>query len=179
MGEFENVIIYNSMSFVAESIATTTITAQNTWTDLVMSGDSSTQISNARNSSTNTVQWDLENGILNLNVSGIYIFQFGFTVSGSGSAVYQLRCVQNEITDDPSLATISDIQFSTRGTNVSWEVANTFVVNADLNDINASASSRMKGLQSSLNKFKWQVRNTTGEGDFNVVGAMYNVYKIG
>jgi hypothetical protein len=182
MGEFQNVITYMCSIFQEEEPLTTPITTINQWTDLKLSGPAgATGLTNiARNSTLNSVNLNsLDAGQISLNTTGIYIMQFVLTVSGTGSAIYQMRAVQNENTETGSLAELSAIQFTTRGTGVSWEVANTFLINAEPNETHSNSESKRQGLLSSINKIGWQVRNTSGAGDFNIVNGIYNIYKIG
>ena len=180
MSQFENVVKYWSAGMVNEEAVGTEISASATYYDLNMSTSGALNVIE-RYPVGNTINYDnINTGLIELNTSGFYIFQFVFTVSGSGSAIYKIRCVQNEdLTSSNALANTSEIQFSTRGTGVRWEVANTFLVNASLNDKNSSAESKRQGLQSSKNEFQWQVQNTGGEGDFNIVNGLYNIIKIG
>ena len=180
MNQFENVIKYWSAGMVNEEAIETEISASATYYNLQMSTSGALTVISGYPTG-NTINYaGIDDGFIQINTSGFYLFQFVFTVSGSGSAIYKIRCVQNLDTESSnSLAETSEIQFSTRGTGVRWEVANTFLVNASLNDNFSSEESKRQGVQSSINKFQWQVQNTGGEGNFNIVNGLYNIIKIG
>ena len=139
----------------------TEFSAINTWVDLVMGG---TIVSDS-----NTISPNLDSGLFTTTAVGKYFLQFIFTFVGSASAVYGLRCTLN---DNP--ISYSNIVFSTRGTNVKWEVAQTLIIDCGYNNIIDNPS----GLYSSKNKIGFQAQNTTGTGSLDLENLLFNIIKI-
>lgn len=139
----------------------TEFTTSNTWVDLAMGGDIV--------SDSNTIGKNLDAGTFTPTVIGKYFLQFIFTFVGSASAVYGLRVLLNE-----NPLSYSEIEFSTRGTNVKWEVAQTLIVDCGHN----STANNPFGMYSSENKIGFQAQNKSGTGSLDLENLLFNIIKI-
>ena len=87
---------------------------------------------------------------------------------GSASSNYKIRALLND-----SQITQSVIQFTTRGTNVIWEVGMSFIV-----ECGYKPTSTNTGLYSSKNEIQLQCQNVLGTGDLKLQNGLYTVTKI-
>ena len=162
--QFENVVTYYNKSFVGTTPITQTITSSATYVNMTLSPDTNeTDIIESANS-------DTINDFLN---DGYYLFQFVLTVSGSASNNYIIRATKNEVEIDAT-----QVQFTTRGTNVQWEVAMCFIVDAGYNEYDQPLAQMNKGLMRSTNTIQLQCQNVGGTGNLNLENGLYNITKI-
>jgi len=141
-----------------------------TWYKLQMSPDvANTDITHLVKEGTIKADW--YKGQFLMNELGVYFFNLNFTFSGSASANYKIRAILN----DTTLIKPSETQFTTRGSNVRWEVGMTFLIDLGYNvDTNINS-----GLYSSKNTITMQFQNVGGSGNLSLENGLYNVMKIG
>jgi len=170
--QFENVVTYYNKSFVGTTPITQTITSSATYINMTLSPDTTgTDITESANS--DTINDFLNDGKFILQEVGYYLFQFVFTVSGSASNNYIIRATKNEVEIDAT-----QVQFTTRGTNVQWEVAMCFIVDAGYNEYDQPLAQMNKGLMRSTNTIQLQCQNVGGTGNLNLENGLYNITKI-
>ena len=167
MGEFTNVVTYDCRAYDNLLSIIMPVSDPATYYNMKLSSDAEetdiTKIVSSDNINTNLME-----GKYFINQIGKYFCQFNFTFSGSASANYKINAVLNEIEIPQSIC-----QFTTRGSNVMWEVGMTFIV-----DIGYKITSTNTGLYSSKNEIILQYQNVLGSGNLNFVNGIFNVMKI-
>ena len=167
MGEFTNLVTYDSRAYDNTLSLIMDITTPATYYAMKLSSDAEeTDITTiVKAGSINT---KLMEGKYMIDEVGKYFCGFNFTFSGSASANYKIRAVLNEVEIPQSVC-----QFTTRGSNVRWEVGMTFIV-----DIGYKITSTNTGLYSSKNELILEYKNVLGTGNLNFVNGIFSVLKI-
>ena len=111
----------------------------------------------------------LASGKFDLNTTGVYLFQLGFTFLGTNNNNYVIRATLNDNQIDQSV-----VDFTTRGNQVRWEVSMNFIVDVGLNNTNFN-----NGFYSTKNTIKTEAKNVTGSNQsLSIVTGNYNVTKL-
>jgi len=168
MGEFSNVVTYLCQAYDQPDGISLVVSNEDTWYNMKLSGlPSETDITTIEQKG--SIGSSLYSGRFLVSQLGVYLFNLGFSFSGSASANYKIRATLNGTEIEQSVC-----QFTTRGTNVRWEVGMTFLI-----DIGYNVTSNTSGLYSSDNGIVIQYKNVNGEGDMTLENGIYNVMKIG
>ena len=168
MGEFNNVVSYLCLAYNQTDEIVQSVTSSATWYTMKLS-DAPEQAAITKIAEVGSIGTDLYIGKFIASQLGVYFFNLGFSFMGSASANYKIRATLNGKQIDQSVC-----QFTTRGTNVRWEVGMTFLV-----DLGYRSGTETSGLYSSKNGIEIQYQNVLGEGDLDLVNGIYNVMKIG
>ena len=167
MGEFTNVVTYDCRAYDNVLNLVMPVSVADTYYNMKLSSDAGqtdiNKITTSENISTNLME-----GKYFISQMGKYFCQFNFSFSGSASANYKIRAVLNEDEISQSVC-----QFTTRGSNVMWEVGMTFIV-----DIGYKITSTNTGLYSSKNELILEYKNVLGTGNLNFVNGIFSVLKI-
>ena len=165
--EFQNQVTALGYAYINDNAITQTISSSATWVTLKLS-DSATESDIIKNVRIGSIGTDLYTGKFETTTVGIYFFQLGFTFMGSASVDYKIRALLNGSQINQSL-----LQFTTRGTNVMWEVGMSFIVECGYKPTTTNT-----GLYSSKNEISLECQNVEGTGDLFLVNGLYNVIKI-
>ena len=168
MGEFTNVVSYLCKAYNQTDEIVQSVTSSATWYTMKLSDDPE-EADITKIAEVGSLGTDLYSGKFIASQLGIYFFNLGFSFMGSASANYKIRATLNGTQIDQSVS-----QFTTRGSNVRWEVGMTFLV-----DLGYRAGTETTGLYSSKNSIEIEYQNVLGEGDLDLVNGIYNVMKIG
>ena len=173
MSVFQNVVSYYSKAYVSSTGSLDQdIQSAGANVDMIFSPSTdATDITTLANS--NTIQGNLNGGNFVLQEVGFYLFQFVFTFSGAASNNYIVTAFKNDVEIDAS-----QVQFTTRGSGVQWEVAMTFLVDAGYNEYEQPAAQMNKGLMRSTNLIQFKCQNSGGAGDLTIENGLYNILKI-
>ena len=167
MGEFTNVVTYDCRAYDNVLSLIMPVSVADTYYNMKLSSDAGqtdiNKITTSENISTNLME-----GKYFISQMGKYFCQFNFSFSGSASANYKINAVLNEVEIPQSVC-----QFTTRGSNVMWEVGMTFIV-----DIGYKITSTNTGLYSSKNELILEYKNVLGTGNLNFVNGIFSVLKI-
>lgn len=167
MGEFTNVVTYDCRAYENVLSIIMPVSVADTYYNMKLSSDAEetdiTKIITSENIGTNLME-----GKYIFDQIGTYFCQFNFSFSGSASANYKIRAVLNEEEIKQSVC-----QFTTRGSNVMWEVGMTFII-----DIEYKITSTNTGLYSSKNELILEYKNVLGTGNLNFVNGIFSVIKI-
>ena len=117
---------------------------------------------------TDTINVDFDAKEIVFSAIGKYLIQFVYTFTGGASVEYSMKATLNEVDIDASIIT-----FSTRGTSVQWEVANTFMIDCAYLPPTANSS-----FGSSKNILKFFVKNNNGLNSLKMTNLLYNIIKI-
>ena len=142
----------------------TTFALTDTYYDLLMEG------TNRISSDTINVDFDAKNIVF--SAIGKYLVQFIYTFTGGASIEYTMKASLNGIDIEAS-----ELTFSTRGTNVQWEVANTFMIDCAYLQPDSNRQN-ITGLFSSRNVLKFLVKNNNGLNALKMTNLLYNIIKI-
>tara|TARA_R100000664_G_scaffold11064_1_gene18094 strand:+ start:14277 stop:14783 length:507 start_codon:yes stop_codon:yes gene_type:complete len=168
MGEFNNVVSYVCKAYNQTTEIVQSVSDQATWYRMRLSDDPE-EADITKIVEKGSIGTDLYGGKFIVSQLGVYFFNLGFSFMGSASANYKIRATLNGTQIDQSVC-----QFTTRGTNVRWEVGMTFLV-----DLGYRSGTETSGLYSSKNDIEIGYQNVLGEGDLDLVNGIYNVMKIG
>jgi len=162
-GQFKNVVTYDCRAYNQSVGLVMNVSVADTYYNMKLSSDV-----NQRTTSGN-IATNLMEGKYFLSQMGKYFCQFNFSFSGSASANYKIRAVLNEDEISQSVC-----QFTTRGSNVMWEVGMTFIV-----DVGYRINNTDTGLYSSNNELILEYKNVLGTGNLNFENGIFNIMKIG
>ena len=165
--EFQNQVTALAYAYINANVIEQGITSSETWVDMKLS-ESVGESDITKNVRIGSIGTDLYTGKFETTTVGIYFFQLGFSFMGSASSNYKIRALLN---DNPITQSIK--QFTTRGTNVMWEVGMTFIV-----ECGYLPNATNTGLYSSKNEIQLQCQNVGGTGDLKIQNGLYNVMKI-
>lgn len=167
MGEFTNVITYSCKAYNDALALINPVVDPATYYNMILSS-SATETDIIKVVEAGSISSNLKDGKYNIGQTGTYFFNFCFTFSGSASANYKIRALLNNNQIDQSVS-----QFTTRGSNVRWEVGMTFIAQCDY-----VPTSTNTGLYSSANTLQLQYQNVLGSGNLNFVSGIFNIMKI-
>ena len=170
MGEFTNVV--NAISWYLNDGTIDPVVSTFSGTDYqtLKLSNKSTEVDIVKSQTLGSgIGSELINGKFNLNTTGVYLFQLGFTFLGTNSNNYVIRATLNENQIDQTV-----VDFTTRGNQVRWEVSMNFIVDIGLNTTNFN-----NGFYSTKNTVQTQAKNVSGTNQsLSIVTGNYNITKL-
>jgi len=163
--QFTNQVAYSTTNSNIDR-ATTTFDDADTYTNLVFGSVSQIIIGDSGNAFNFN---SFTTGSFRTTEVGTYLFQFQFTFAGDTDP-YKIRVLQNNID-----LVYPTIEFTTRGADTNWEVANSFLVKCDYTPLSDGGAD---GLLSSKNTFQFQAKNTVATDSLFLENGIYNIIKI-
>ena len=165
MSEFNNYPSYLQAGDLASE--TTTIDATETYYNLNLG------VANSLTSKGTGIKYKSGlSGSINLNMKGIYVFQFMFSFTGGTNKVYQF------ILNSSARGYIEHTrrQFSTKGSDM-WEVQFMFLINNDFKPL-PSGAGNMQGATTCNEIYSPLIQNKSNADNITIANGNILIYKI-